>query len=1108
MPPQSDQAHWFAKHVQPHEPVLRAWLRSRFPRGVERDDLVQEALARVLRLSRWWRVSALTAFLLSTALSVGRTATAQGPSPATNNAPAAASTSDPVVLTPFTVSTERDNGYAANETLAGTRMRTNLRDVGASLTVLTPEFMQDLAANSLDKALLYTPSVDSVEGDNVDPNRASGQFLRFGTGQQYSIRGFVSNSGEQGLSHDFFSALESNDAYNLERITLSRGPNALLIGVGNPQGAAVTTTKRAQLTKQKTTVQAQYDRWSSRRVALDHNQPLVPGRLAVRLNLLHDEKREFRLYEGRKQDRLTFGVTAQPFRNTTITANHESYSINRNVAPLVWAFDGGALQWLAKGRPTVNFQPRGLAWAASGNPQASFDPRNALTQFAAQQPTYIVGLNLPNPMVNTRFQTQVRPNTFGGINSQASFQTVDPWALFGLSKDANLQAGTWDDPEQRLHGRWSQLFLEQKIIDGLHLEVAGNVARDSRSFSPDAFNIVKIDVDRFLPDGTTNPGFQVPYAETQGQYRDQIGRLEEYRATLSYEFDLKKVHRWLGQHNLGGLIQSSRSDSDQDIFRYFNMATVGRTGAGWTGDALGAPHILRTRAYFVNGQVPYPLPDQFQITKNLTRLNGYGSLVGANANDAAPINLGLRQFLNSTKSRFTNDSFSLGWQARWFGGRLVTVLGYREDDTKSYGVPTVRGYADPAIPNSATDPLRRYFTRSRDVPLNATPSVAAAGLSRTQGVVYHALPWLSFTYNRSNNFSPVANASWKNFENVPAPNSTGKTDDYGVRFYLLGGRLSISANRFTNGATDQARNANAYSTSVKSILTRLRTNYKDASDSHFTAMTQAGGYPADSTDVSDTWSFQAEGYELSAIYNPSARWRVALTGSSNENTLGTHLASFGRYLNTDSPYQGLANWRRFASELRKVEAGQRSTAFDLDPTSPTARTQAGADALFMEQQAAAAEKVFLDERAIEGAPTHRNGKYAFNGLATHTFAKEGALKGWSVGGNFRWRSANVIGFERALVAGIPSGIINANRPIKGRDFWDLGAMLAHERRILRDINLRLQLNVENLFDWSKARLVSSDYDTEGVVGTTNSLVPIRWELRRPRNFILTATFGF
>ena len=48
MPPDAD-ARWFGEHVQPHEPMLRAWLRSRFPRGLEIDDLVQEAYARVLR---------------------------------------------------------------------------------------------------------------------------------------------------------------------------------------------------------------------------------------------------------------------------------------------------------------------------------------------------------------------------------------------------------------------------------------------------------------------------------------------------------------------------------------------------------------------------------------------------------------------------------------------------------------------------------------------------------------------------------------------------------------------------------------------------------------------------------------------------------------------------------------------------------------------------------------------------------------------------------------------------------------------------------------------------------------------------------------------------
>ncbi len=62
-----------------------------------------------------------------------------------------------IVLTPFEVSSASDNGYAATETLAGTRLRTNLRDIGASLSILTPEFMRDLGVNSFDQALAVYP---------------------------------------------------------------------------------------------------------------------------------------------------------------------------------------------------------------------------------------------------------------------------------------------------------------------------------------------------------------------------------------------------------------------------------------------------------------------------------------------------------------------------------------------------------------------------------------------------------------------------------------------------------------------------------------------------------------------------------------------------------------------------------------------------------------------------------------------------------------------------------------------------------------------------------------------------------------------------------------
>jgi outer membrane receptor protein involved in Fe transport len=48
-----------------------------------------------------------------------------------------------LTLSPFVVSSSQDTGYAATETLAGTRLRTNLRDVASALSVMTPEMLRE-----------------------------------------------------------------------------------------------------------------------------------------------------------------------------------------------------------------------------------------------------------------------------------------------------------------------------------------------------------------------------------------------------------------------------------------------------------------------------------------------------------------------------------------------------------------------------------------------------------------------------------------------------------------------------------------------------------------------------------------------------------------------------------------------------------------------------------------------------------------------------------------------------------------------------------------------------------------------------------------------------
>ena len=172
--------------------------------------------------------------------------------------PPPASLEEAIVLSPFTVSTDKDTGYAATETLAGTRLRTNLRDVASAMSVLTPEMLRDLGANSLDEAVDFVPSSDKLttsQGNVSGNGNFDGYNFRFGNGQQFSIRGVQVN----GYSSDFFDTQAPSDLFNTESLTISRGPNSILFGTGGPAGTALVTSKRALVNRTKVQEDLQTD---------------------------------------------------------------------------------------------------------------------------------------------------------------------------------------------------------------------------------------------------------------------------------------------------------------------------------------------------------------------------------------------------------------------------------------------------------------------------------------------------------------------------------------------------------------------------------------------------------------------------------------------------------------------------------------------------------------------------------------------------------------------------------------------------------------------------------------------------------------------------------
>ena len=113
--------------------------------------------------------------------------------------PAAAVDSNPsptegetVVLSPFVVSSDEDVGYAARSTLAGTRIRTDVKDVGSSISIITSKFLQDTNVTNQADLLVYTTNSE-VAGPNGNflgiGDSANAGDVRYG---QTRIRGLVS----------------------------------------------------------------------------------------------------------------------------------------------------------------------------------------------------------------------------------------------------------------------------------------------------------------------------------------------------------------------------------------------------------------------------------------------------------------------------------------------------------------------------------------------------------------------------------------------------------------------------------------------------------------------------------------------------------------------------------------------------------------------------------------------------------------------------------------------------------------------------------------------------------------------------------------------------
>lgn len=202
---------------------------------------------------------------------------------------------DPIVLSPFMVTTEQDRGYLATSTLAGTRIKTDLRDLGAAISVVTPEFMADTGTTNIEEVLTYTTSteVGGPLGNYSAANLAdaAGRPDQDAARREPQSGARVRGLGAPNFTRQYFSTSIPGDSYNTGSITFNRGANSLLFGLGSAAGVIDSGLKTATIGQNSGEVTARYGSFESIRTTFGYNVTLLPKRVALRVDALYKNDR-------------------------------------------------------------------------------------------------------------------------------------------------------------------------------------------------------------------------------------------------------------------------------------------------------------------------------------------------------------------------------------------------------------------------------------------------------------------------------------------------------------------------------------------------------------------------------------------------------------------------------------------------------------------------------------------------------------------------------------------------------------------------------------------------------------------------------------------------
>ncbi|MCS3898219.1 catecholate siderophore receptor [Bradyrhizobium japonicum USDA 38] len=205
-------------------------------------------------------------------------------------------------------------GYVTRSVTSATKTNTALLNVPQSVTVLTKDFIRDQAFTSIGEATRYVPGVIYHQGESHRDDLV--------------IRGQRSNADfyTNGIRDDvqYF-----RDFYNIQRLEVLKGPNAMIFGRGGGGGVVNRVLKDADgTTIREVTVGG--NSYPGARVTTDVGQAINEN-WAFRLNAMYENTQSYRDFVNLERWAINPTATFAPNDTTTVKLSYEHLHDRRTV---------------------------------------------------------------------------------------------------------------------------------------------------------------------------------------------------------------------------------------------------------------------------------------------------------------------------------------------------------------------------------------------------------------------------------------------------------------------------------------------------------------------------------------------------------------------------------------------------------------------------------------------------------------------------------------------------------------------------------------------------------------------------------------------------------